>query len=94
MTQNTSSPLSQLRATCILEPKGAAGLEGYSCGEQYRYEYRPENRVGTVESDNGVITDRSAQLSDAYYRVWPVADDTYYETCSVRAFKKYFKASA
>jgi hypothetical protein len=25
-----------------------------------------------------------------YYRVWPVAEDAYYETCSPQTFNRYF----
>lgn len=28
---------------------------------------------------------------DFHYRIWPVAGDDYYETCSVQAFNKYFR---
>ena len=31
---------------CIYEPRGENGLEGYLCGEKYRYEYRERDRDG------------------------------------------------
>ena len=61
---------------CFYEPRGNHGLEGYSEGIKYRYELIP-----------------SGADDKPYYRVWP--DSTccpeYYETCSPRAFKAYFK---
>lgn len=79
------------RATCIREPRGDGGLEGYALGEAYRFEHVPSKRVGTIYCNDGVVTDKSVEVGHEYYRVWPTAGEAYYETCSPRTFKKFFK---
>lgn len=74
-----------------MEPRGDGGLEGYALGETYRFEHIPSKRVGTVNYNNGVVTDNSVEVGHEYYRVWPTAGDDYYETCSPRTFRKFFK---
>lgn len=68
---------SRKTAQCILEPRGESGLEGYSKGGQYEYEYRERDGNGRP-----------------YYRVWPLAGDDCYETCSVHTFKRFFSLDA
>lgn len=58
--------------TCINEPMGANGLEGFVRNEKYRFEYREKDKNGKP-----------------YYRVYH--DSTYYETCGVDTFKKFFQ---
>jgi len=66
-------------ARCKYEPRGDQNLEGYQCGNTYHAELIKEE----VKMLDGV-------LKRNYWRVWPTADPSYYETCSTRTFDKYF----
>jgi hypothetical protein len=78
-------------AICVLELAGAAGLEGYYQGKKYRYERILEKRVGHIIGNaDGSIEDHSRVVHQEYYRVWPVAEDSYRETCSPKVFHKHF----
>lgn len=62
-------------AKCIQSPQGREGLEGYQIGLQYIAQQ--------VEMKGGKI----------HYRVFPdsESDDLgYYETCSAKAFRRFF----
>lgn len=48
-------------AKCIIEPRGEHGLEGYSLGELYKFEFR---EIG-------------AKDGKPYYRIWPTDGDYY-----------------
>lgn len=61
-------------AICHLEPRGEGGLEGYQSGDSYCFR--------KMEDTDGVLA--------PYYRMFPSAADTYYETCSVTTFNKHF----
>lgn len=60
---------------CIKEPRGQHGLEGYSLNSTYKAE------------------EAQSKLGEYYYRVWPdyEGNPSYYETCSVSIFRKFFK---
>lgn len=58
---STTGPIEETQAfcTCIFEPRGQSGLEGYSRGDIYKYEYfekdvsgRPYYRVYPLSGDN------------------------------------------
>lgn len=68
----------KLTCRCVREPNGDAGLEGYNEGDTYRCE-----RV-------------CCGPKAPYWRVWPDPEfaPTYYETCGVGTFKRYFKLIA
>ncbi len=60
---------------CVLEPRGASGLEGFQAGDEFAF------RKVCPERDK----------KHPYFRLFPVFDSDYYETCSSRAFNKYFQ---
>jgi len=69
-----SLPVGRYQAICQLEPRGKAGLEGYQAGQIYQCEFR------TVGATDG----------RPYFRLWPNAQDDYYECCSVAQFERFF----
>lgn len=67
--------------TCIFEPRGDCGLEGYFLNNNYRYEYIQQHKQNMKDKK--------------YYRVYPTSDHNeyapdYYECCSRANFNKYF----
>jgi hypothetical protein len=62
------------KAQCVFVPDASQNLRGYERDKIYDCEFR---KIGMVDKS-------------FYFRLWPVAGDTYYQTCSEIAFHQHF----
>ena len=70
--------------TCIFEPRGECGLEGYQAGQIYQAQYiavEPKGpRYWRVWPGDGIVPGVAKELGI----------DSYYETVGLRSFHRYF----